>query len=71
VLNRRTTSASPIARLAVHAKTAWHIDTTQRARCAAGGDAAGRYPGVAAHLAACPPCGEDFRGLLDAVTGNV
>jgi hypothetical protein len=31
-------------------------------------DAANRYPGVAAHLAACGPCGEDFRGLLAAVT---
>ena len=35
---------------------------------AAGADAARRYPGVAAHLAACGPCGEDFRGLLAAVT---
>ena len=35
---------------------------------AAGQDAAGRYPGVAAHLAACGPCGEDFAGLLAAVT---
>jgi hypothetical protein len=32
-------------------------------------DAAGRYPGVAAHLTACGPCGEDFNGLLLAV-GN-
>lgn len=35
---------------------------------AGGGDAAGRYPGVAAHLAACGPCNEDFNGLLLAVT---
>jgi hypothetical protein len=35
---------------------------------AACGDAAGRYPGVAAHLAACGPCAEDFAGLLLAVT---
>jgi hypothetical protein len=35
---------------------------------AAGTDAASRYPGVAAHLAACGPCGEDFRGLLAAIT---
>jgi hypothetical protein len=35
---------------------------------AAGGDAAGWYRGVAAHLAACGPCGEDFSGLLLAVT---
>ena len=28
-----------------------------------------RYPGVAAHLRACGPCGEDFAGLLAAVTG--
>jgi hypothetical protein len=31
-------------------------------------DAGRRYPGVAAHLAACGPCGDDFRGLLAAVT---
>jgi hypothetical protein len=34
---------------------------------AAGEDPAQRYPGVAAHLAACGPCGEDFTGLLAAV----
>jgi hypothetical protein len=27
-----------------------------------------RYPGVAAHLHACGPCGEDFTGLLALVT---
>jgi hypothetical protein len=26
-----------------------------------------RFPGVAAHLAACGPCDEDFAGLLAAV----
>jgi hypothetical protein len=35
---------------------------------AADRDAARRYPGVAAHLAACGPCSEDFHGLLAAVT---
>ena len=29
---------------------------------AGGEDAAGRYCGIAAHLAACGPCGEDFTG---------
>jgi hypothetical protein len=29
---------------------------------------AGRYPGVAAHLAACGPCRTDFEGLLAALT---
>ena len=29
-----------------------------------------RYPGVAAHLRACGPCGEDFTGLLAAVSGT-
>ena len=34
----------------------------------AAGDPAGRrYPGVAAHLRACGPCGEDFEALLAAV----
>ena len=37
---------------------------------ATGRDAAERYPGVAAHLVACGPCGEDFTGLLTAVTGG-
>lgn len=26
-----------------------------------------RYPGIAAHLRACGPCGEDFEDLLAAV----
>jgi hypothetical protein len=37
---------------------------------AAGQDAADRYPGVAAHLTACGPCGDDFTGLLAAVTSE-
>ena len=37
---------------------------------AAGEDPAGRYPGVAAHLAACGPCAEDFTGLLAAVASD-
>ena len=32
--------------------------------------AAERYPGVAAHLAACGPCSEDFARLLAAVGGT-
>ena len=36
----------------------------------AGGPAEERYPGVAAHLSACGPCGEDFEGLLAAVRGE-
>ena len=31
--------------------------------------AAQRYPGIAVHLRACGPCGEDFDGLLAAVSG--
>jgi hypothetical protein len=30
-----------------------------------------RFPGVAAHLRACGPCGEDFDGLLAAVAGTM
>jgi hypothetical protein len=37
---------------------------------AAGQNAADRYPGVAAHLAACGPCGDDFAGLLAAITSE-
>lgn len=34
---------------------------------AANADAEQQYPGIAAHLHACGPCGEDFEGLLAAV----
>jgi hypothetical protein len=34
---------------------------------AAGERAEQRYPGIAAHLHACGPCGEDFEALLAAV----
>ena len=37
---------------------------------AAGVPAEERYPGVAAHLRACGPCGEDFEGLLAAIAGE-
>ncbi len=32
----------------------------------AGDEPERRFPGVAAHLRACPPCDEDRRGLLAA-----
>lgn len=32
----------------------------------AGEDAAGRHPGIAAHLRDCAPCAEDLAGLLAA-----
>jgi hypothetical protein len=34
---------------------------------AAGIPAAERYPGIAAHLRGCGPCGEDFDGLIAAL----
>ena len=34
---------------------------------ASGAHAEQRYPGIAAHLHACGPCGQDFEGLLAAV----
>jgi hypothetical protein len=37
---------------------------------AAGAPAEQRYPGMAAHLRACGPCGADFDGLLAAVRGE-
>ena len=44
----------------VDAVMAEGADTTER-----------RYPGIAAHLRACGPCGEDFAGLLAAVSGTM
>ena len=38
---------------------------------ASGAPAEQRYPGIAAHLRACGPCGEDFEGLLAAVCDEV
>ena len=35
-----------------------------------GENPAERYPGVAAHLAACGPCAEDLTGLLAAVASD-
>ena len=37
---------------------------------AAGVQAEQRYPGLAAHLRACGPCGEDFEGLLVVIAGE-
>ncbi len=37
---------------------------------ATGAAAEQQYPGIAAHLRACGPCGEDFEGLLAAVRGD-
>jgi hypothetical protein len=37
---------------------------------AADASAAQRYPGIAAHLAVCGPCGEGFDGLLAAIRGT-
>jgi hypothetical protein len=34
---------------------------------AAGAPTGQRYPGIAVHLQACGPCGEDFEGLLAAL----
>jgi hypothetical protein len=34
---------------------------------ASGAQAEQRFPGIAAHLRACGPCGQDFEGLLAAV----
>jgi hypothetical protein len=33
----------------------------------AGADPQARYPGIAVHLKACGPCGEDFAGLMAAL----
>ena len=37
---------------------------------AAGEAAERRYGGIAAHLHACGPCGEDFEALLAAIPGE-
>ena len=38
---------------------------------ASGEPAERRYAGIATHLQACGPCGEDFEGLLAAMRGRV
>ncbi len=37
----------------------------------AGGDPEATMPGVTAHLTGCPPCAEDFQGLLAALRREV
>jgi len=37
---------------------------------AAGATAEQQYPGIAAHLRSCGPCGEDFDGLLAALSNQ-
>ena len=37
---------------------------------ASSADAERQYPGIAAQLRACGPCGEDFEALLAAVSGE-
>jgi hypothetical protein len=59
--------ASPAARVPAERASPWLTMTPAADLVAGGEDAAGRYPGVAAHLLACGPCGEDFTGLLAAV----
>lgn len=39
--------------------------------CAEGLDPRARFPGVAAHLAACRSCTDDVRGLLEAASADV
>ena len=34
---------------------------------ARGGDPEATYPGIAAHLRACPPCADDHEGLVNAL----
>lgn len=36
----------------------------------AGGDPELQAPGITAHLRSCPPCGEDFQGLLAAISAE-
>lgn len=38
---------------------------------ATGEEASRRYPGVAAHLAACGPCAQDLQGLLAAIESRL
>ena len=51
----------------VGCEQAMHVLHVYAELVAAGVDAEQRFPGVAVHLAACGPCGEDFHGLLAAV----
>jgi hypothetical protein len=39
-------------------------------RQVADGDADAFYPEIAAHLAGCNPCVQDFEGLLAAISGR-
>ncbi|HWG00812.1 MAG TPA: hypothetical protein VG164_03045 [Trebonia sp.] len=53
------------AAIAANAATAGPANAATAANAAAV-----RLPGVAAHLAACGPCGADLRGLLAAIAAE-
>jgi hypothetical protein len=49
---------------------AMHVLHVYAELVAAGVDPSDDFPGVAAHLRACGPCGDDFDGLLAAITST-
>jgi hypothetical protein len=43
---------------------AWRLIHVYAEQVAVGSDPERDFPGIAAHLAACGPCADDFQGLL-------
>lgn len=55
----------------VGCEQAWQVVHVYAELVAAGGDPEVELPGIAAHLASCGPCAEDFSGLVAALRGGV
>ena len=51
----------------VGCEEAWLMVDVYTERVLEGGDPESEFPGIAAHLAACGPCAEDFHGVLTAL----
>lgn len=57
-----TTSAADVG-----CEETWRLIHVYADALVAGEDPEMRFPGIAAHLASCPPCADDLAGLLSAL----
>lgn len=45
----------------------WRLIDAYAEVAVAGGDPEEQFPGISAHLRSCPPCTDDYQGLLNAL----
>lgn len=52
----------------VGCEEAWRLIDAYAEIVESGGDPETTFPGITVHLRRCDPCGEDYRGLLEAMS---